>query len=71
MLKYYILLLNNLKNSLSYLLIFSIFLSCSTDQEEIYLASYKEDYLTIEKVLLEMPDNVSDSASYVSEYINK
>ena len=60
-----------MKKSLSYLLIFSIFLSCSTDQEESYLASYKEDYLTIEKVTLEMPDNVSDSASYVSEYVNK
>ncbi|MEJ6748775.1 MAG: hypothetical protein QNK60_02470 [Flavobacteriales bacterium] len=60
-----------MKKSLSYLLIFSIFLSCSTEQEESYLASYKEDYLTIEKVMLEMPDNVSDSASYVSEYVNK
>ena len=60
-----------MKKYLSYLLIFSIFLSCSTDQEESYLASYKEDYLTIEKVTLEMPDNVSDSASYVSEYVNK
>ena len=60
-----------MKKSLSYLLIFSIFLSCITDKEELYLASYKEDYLTIEKVMLEMPDNVSDSVSYVSEYVNK
>jgi len=60
-----------LKKYLSYLLIFSVFISCDTEKEESKLSSYKEDYLTIEKVMLDMPDNVSDSASYVSDYINK
>jgi len=60
-----------LKKHLSYLLIFSVFISCDTEKEESKLSSYKDDYLTIEKVMLDMPDNVSDSASYVSDYINK
>jgi len=60
-----------LKKYLSYLLIFSVFISCDTEKEESKLSSYKEDYLTIEMVMLDMPDNVSDSASYVSDYINK
>ena len=60
-----------MKKYLSYLLIFSVFISCDTEKEESKLSSYKDDYLTIEKVMLDMPDNVSDSASYVSDYINK
>jgi hypothetical protein len=60
-----------LKKYLSYLLTFSVFISCDTEKEESKLSSYKEDYLTIEMVMLDMPDNVSDSASYVSDYINK
>jgi len=44
--------------------------SCSSEQEESYLASYKEEHLLMEEVLRNMPVNVSDSAIFTKNYIN-
>ena len=57
-----------MKKSFSYLLVFVLF-SCGSEDESSFIASYKDNNLTLEEVLLNKPLSV-DSATFVNEYIN-
>jgi len=63
--------LSQLLNKLRFLkiLIILFFLSCSSEKEESFLASYKDDNLTLDEVLLNKPFSI-DSAIFVNKYIN-
>tara|TARA_B100000749_G_C18380841_1_gene445920 strand:+ start:107 stop:937 length:831 start_codon:yes stop_codon:yes gene_type:complete len=57
-----------LKKSFSYLLVFVLF-SCGSEDESSFIASYKDNNLTLEEVLFNKPSSV-DSLTFVNEYIN-
>ena len=44
--------------------------SCSSEKENNYLASYKNEHLLLEEVYLYMPISISDTNTYISNYIN-
>ena len=58
-----------MKKSFSYLLVFVLF-SCGLEDESSFIASYKDNNLTLEEVLLNKPHSV-DSATFVNEEINR
>ncbi len=57
-----------MKKSFSYLLVFVLF-SCGSEDESSFIASYKDNNLTLEEVLFNKPSSV-DSLTFVNEYIN-
>ena len=57
-----------MKKSFLYLL-FLVLFSCGSEDESSFIASYKDNNLTLEEVLLNKPLSV-DSATFVNEYIN-
>ncbi|HJM16163.1 MAG TPA: hypothetical protein QF851_01780, partial [Flavobacteriales bacterium] len=66
--KFFIQLSNKLRFSIILISIISL-LSCSSEKEESFLASYKDNKLTLDEVLLNKPPSI-DSATFVNEYIN-
>ena len=57
-----------MKKSFLYLL-FLILFSCGSEDESSFIASYKDNNLTLEEVLLNKPSS-EDSATFVNKYIN-
>ena len=66
--KFFIQLSNKLRFSIILISIISL-LSCSSEKEESFLSSYKDNKLTLDEVLLNKPPSI-DSATFVNEYIN-
>ena len=64
-----ILLLNTLKKYLI-LFIFIFLFSCSSENKEEYIASYKDDFLTLDDALNDLPPNVKDTSIFLERYIN-
>ena len=61
--------LNKLNRILLYLFAVLLF-SCSSEKENNYLASYKNEQLLLEEVYDNIPLNISDTNTYISNYIN-
>ncbi|MAO70934.1 MAG: hypothetical protein CMD02_00305 [Flavobacteriales bacterium] len=64
-----ILLLNKLNKYLK-LFIFIFLFSCSSENNEGYIASYKDDFLTLDDALIDFPPNVKDTSIFLETYIN-
>jgi len=64
-----ILLLNKL-NKYLILFIFIFLFSCSSENNEGYIASYKDDFLTLDDALNDFPPNVKDTSFFLETYIN-
>jgi len=66
---FYILLLNKLNNYL--FLLTAIFLfSCSSENKEEYIASYKDDFLALDDALSNFPSHFKDTSVFLESYIN-
>ena len=64
-----ILLLNKL-NKYLILFIFIFLFSCSSENNEGYIASYKDDFLTLDDALNDFPPNIKDTSFFLETYIN-
>ena len=64
-----ILLLNKL-NKYLILFIFIFLFSCSSENNVGYIASYKDDFLTLDDALNDFPPNVKDTSFFLKTYIN-
>ena len=64
-----ILLLNKL-NKYLILFLFIFLFSCSSENNEEYIASYKDDFLTLDDALNYLPLNVKDTSNFLDRYIN-
>lgn len=64
-----ILLLNKL-NKYLILFLFIFLFSCSSENNEEYIASYKDDFLTLDDALNDLPLNVKDTSNFLDRYIN-
>ena len=60
---FYILLLNKL-NKYLILFIFIFLFSCTSENNEEYIASYKDDFLTLDDILNDFPPNVKDTSIF-------
>ena len=65
---YFIPLLNRLRY-LSIILILLLFLSCSSDQEEVSLASYKQKKLLFNDALNSVPQGILDTNIFIDKYV--
>ena len=63
-----ILLLNKL-NKYLILFIFIFLFSASSENKEEYIASYKDDFLTLDDALNDLPPNVKDTSIFLERYI--
>tara|TARA_B100000683_G_scaffold119042_1_gene117038 strand:+ start:7563 stop:8420 length:858 start_codon:yes stop_codon:yes gene_type:complete len=64
-----ILLLNKLDKYLI-LFVFIFLFSCSSENNEGYIASYKDDFLTLDDALNDFPPNIKDTSFFLETYIN-
>lgn len=66
---FYILLLNKLNKFLFTFIIIFLF-SCSSENNDEYIASYKDSVLTLEDALNDIPSHTKDTSIFLERYIN-
>ena len=66
---FYILLLNKLNKYLFLFIVIFLF-SCSSENKEGYIASYKNDFLTLDDALNDITPHTKDTSIFLKSYIN-